>query len=158
MKILLAFAPFLAFAVVDRLVGATAGLAAGAIVSAILLVRDAMNKGRKIKVLEAGTMILFGGLAIYSFIGKVDWSIVGVRLCVDAGLLVIVLISMAIRQPFTLQYAREEVEKELWDKPEFVRVNYVITAVWAAAFAVMVGADLVMLYLTNIPMRVGNLG
>ncbi len=69
-------------------------------------------------------------------------------------LLVIVLISMAIRQPFTLQYAREEVEKELWDKPEFVRVNYVITGVWAAAFAVMVMADIVMLYMPG-AMRVG---
>ncbi|MEI9864304.1 MAG: hypothetical protein WDN00_07060 [Limisphaerales bacterium] len=59
----------------------------------------------------------------------------------------IVLISMAIRCPFTLQYAREGTPETLWREPEFIRVNYVITAVWAAAFAVMVAADLVMFYM-----------
>jgi hypothetical protein len=29
--------------------------------------------------------------------------------------------------------------------PRFIRANYVITAIWALAFAVMVAADLVML-------------
>jgi hypothetical protein len=38
--ILLAFAPFIVFAIGDRLFGATSGLVAGAAVSAALLVRD----------------------------------------------------------------------------------------------------------------------
>lgn len=155
MNILLAFAPFLAFAVLDRLVDATTGLLAGAAVAIALLARDALSRNKKVKVLEVGTAIFFGGLAVYTLLAKPAWSIVGVRLCVDAGLLVIVLVSMAVRQPFTLQYAREGVAKELWDTPEFIRVNYVITAVWAVAFAIMVVADLVMLYLPNVPMRVG---
>jgi hypothetical protein len=37
------------------------------------------------------------------------------------GLLPIVLVSMAVGRPFTLQYAREQVEPEFWDKPELVR-------------------------------------
>lgn len=40
MGILLAFAPFIAFAIVDRFIGGTAGLLTGAVVSAALLVRD----------------------------------------------------------------------------------------------------------------------
>jgi hypothetical protein len=40
MNILLAFAPFLAFALVGTIVGATPGLFAGLIVSVALLVRD----------------------------------------------------------------------------------------------------------------------
>lgn len=155
MNILLAFAPFLAFAVFDRLVDAMTGLIAGAAVAIALLLRDAFSQHKKVKVLEVGTAILFGGLAVYTMLAQPAWSIVGVRLCVDAGLLVIVLVSMGVRQPFTLQYAREGVAKELWDTPEFIRVNYVVTAVWAAAFAVMVLADLIMLYLTNVPMKVG---
>jgi hypothetical protein len=155
MNILLAFAPFLVFAVVERLVGASAGLVAGALVSLALLVRDAMSRERKIKILEVGTMILFGGLALYSLLVNGDWSIIGVRLCVDGGLLLVVLISMALRRPFTLQYAREKVSPDLWNSPEFIRVNYVITAVWAAAFAIMVIADLVMLYLPAVPLKVG---
>lgn len=155
MNILLAFAPFLTFAVMDRLVSATAGLACGAAVAAILIIRDVVGTRRSIKVLEVGTVILFGGLTGYSLLARVEWTIVGVRLCVDAGLLLVVLFSMAVRQPFTLQYARDKVSPEFWTQPKFIRVNYVITAVWAGAFLVMVIADLIMLYMPSVPLRVG---
>ena len=152
--ILLAFAPFLAFALIDRLSGPTEGLIAGAVVSAALLLRD-LIQGRTAKVLEIGTAILFVGLALYALLGRPSWSVVGVRVVVDAGLLLIVLASLVMRRPFTLQYARERVAPELWGEPEFVRTNYVITAVWALAFAVMVVAELVLLYVPDVPPRAG---
>jgi hypothetical protein len=155
MGILFAFAPFIVFALVDRLVGATEGLIAGAAVSAALLLRDWMTPGRSPKILEIGTTILFGALALYAVFGGPAWSIVGVRLRVDLGLFVIVLVSMALRRPFTLQYAREQVPPEFWNSPQFMRTNYVITAVWALAFLVLVIADLVLLYVPALPPRIG---
>jgi hypothetical protein len=155
MGILLAFAPFIVFALVDRVVGPTEGLAAGALVSAGLLARDWLTPGRSAKILEIGTMLLFGGLTLYAVLGGATWSVIGVRLCVDAGLLLIVLVSMAAGRPFTLQYAREQVAPEFWDSAEFVRTNYVITAVWALAFAVMVVAELALLYVPGMPPRAG---
>lgn len=155
MGILLAFAPFIAFAVVDRLVGSTEGLVAGTIVSAALIIRDWLTPGRSPKVLEIGTVILFAGLTLYALVAAPNWSIFGVRLWVDAGLLVIVLISMVVQRPFTLQYARETVDRSLWDTPAFIRTNYVITGVWALAFAVLVVADLILVYMTQVPHRVG---
>jgi hypothetical protein len=121
MGIMLAFAPFIVFALVDHLVGTTEGLIAGAAVSAALLLRDWVMPGRSAKILEIGTAILFGGLAVYAVLGGPSWSIVGVRLRVDLGLLVIVLVSMALRRPFTLQYAREQVPAELWNSAQFMR-------------------------------------
>jgi len=150
MNILLAFAPFIVFALVDRFVGATPGLIAAAIVAAGMITRDRLMLGKEPKVLEIGTVILFGALALYSVFARPEWSIVGVRLLVDLGLLAIVLISLAIRRPFTLQYAREDSPKEIWDSPQFVRANYVITAVWALAFAVLVIADIIMLESPNL--------
>ena len=155
MGILLAFAPFFAFAVIDNLVNGTAGLIAGTAVSAALILRDLLTPNRSPKVLEIGTVVLFGGLALFAVLFAPAWSIIGVRLRVDIGLLLIVLISIALQRPFTLQYAREQVAREYWGSPRFVRTNYVITAVWALAFAVMVAADLVMLYATDLPPRVG---
>ncbi|MBV9680419.1 MAG: hypothetical protein JO046_01405, partial [Solirubrobacterales bacterium] len=55
MGILLAFAPFIGFALVDRLVGPTQGLFAGPIVAAALLARDLATPGRTPKILEVGT-------------------------------------------------------------------------------------------------------
>lgn len=155
MGMILAFAPFIAFALVDRLVAPTSGLIAGAIVAIALLLRDVLTPGRSPKVLEIGTAVLFSVLALYALLGDPGWSIIGVRLRVDAGLLLIVLVSLALRRPFTLQYARESVPKEFWDSPEFLRTNYVITGVWALAFAVMVIAELAILYVPEMPPRLG---
>src|ERR1700733_15458525 len=155
MGILLAFAPFIVFALVDRIASPTAGLIAGALVSAALLLRDILTPGRAPKILEVGTVVLFGGLALYAVFGVAALSVIGVRLLVDSGLLLIVLGSIAVRQPFTLQYAREQIAPELWDNPKFIRTNYIITGVWALAFAVMVVAELALLYVPGLPRRVG---
>ncbi|MFA5955621.1 hypothetical protein [Hyphomicrobium sp.] len=155
MGILLAFSPFVVFAIVDRLAGPLEGLVAGALVSAILIVRERFILHHAAKILEVGTFVLFAGLAAYVALKNPDWSIITVRLLVDSGLLVVVLFSMLIGQPFTLQYAREETEPALWGNPEFVRTNYVIAAVWALAFLALVLADLVMLTMPEIPVRFG---
>jgi hypothetical protein len=74
---------------------------------------------------------------------------------VDMGLFLIVLISMAVGRPFTLQYAREQVAPEFWSSPEFARTNYITTAAWALAFFVMVIAELALLYIPDLPHRIG---
>jgi protein-S-isoprenylcysteine O-methyltransferase Ste14 len=80
-----------------------------------------------------------------------------VRLIVDTGLLAIVILSIAIRQPFTLQYAREQTPPAIWGNSEFVRSNYVITTAWAFAFAVMVTSGLALLYIPGTPRQIGVL-
>lgn len=72
MTILLAFAPFFMFAVVERLVGATAGLLCGAIASLVLIARDALSPNRKVKVLEVGTALLFGGTGRLQHVDRHD--------------------------------------------------------------------------------------
>ena len=155
MGILLAFAPFIVFAVLDRFVGPVWSLGAGTAVSAALLLRDVLSPGRRPKLLEIGTLLLFGGLTGFMLLRGSTLSVIGVRVCVDAGLLFIVLISMMLRRPFTLQYAKEAVRAEHWNTPEFLRTNYVITGAWAIAFALMVSAELALLYAPQIPHRVG---
>ncbi|APR34901.1 hypothetical protein BTO02_05095 [Paraburkholderia sp. SOS3] len=155
MTLLLAFAPFIAFVVIERLVSVPAGLTAGAIVAAALLVRDVATPGRHIKLLEIGTVLLFGALTVYALTNDVRWSIAAVRLRVDAGLMLIVLASIALRQPFTLQYARETVGREHWGSTDFVHINYVISAAWAVAFAALVLADIAMAYVPALPHSTG---
>jgi uncharacterized membrane protein HdeD (DUF308 family) len=85
--------------------------------------------------------ILFGLLALYAGFIQPSLSLQAVRLVIDCGLLSIALVSMAIRNPFTLQYAREQTPQEFWDTPVFVRTNYIITMVWALSFLVTTAAD-----------------
>jgi hypothetical protein len=155
MDILLAFLPFVTFAAASRFAGTTTALLLGAAASLALTVYGVAIKKQSIRILEAGTLILFGGLTAYSKLASAQWPVLGVRLGVDSGLLIIVLCSMALKQPFTLQYAKESVPKVYWGEPSFVRTNFKLTAVWAAAFAAIVAADALMFFLPRIPMAVG---
>lgn len=154
MGIILSFMPFAAFAVLSGPLGAPGALIAGAAVSAALIVRGRLHSASP-KILEIGTLVLFVALAIYLATVGQPMSVIGVRLCVDCGLLAIVAISMAVGQPFTLQYAREQVAREFWSSPHFVRANYIITANWAVAFLVMVIAEASVLFLPGVPQSVG---
>lgn len=155
MSILLGLSPFILFALLTRVASIEVSLFAAAALSAGLILRDRLRHGGAVKVLEAGTAILFGGLAFYTLLAHASWTVVGVRLAVDAGLFLIALVSILIRQPFTLQFAREQVPRELWDHPRFLATNYAITGVWTAAFAVQVLADLVILSVPAVPFWVG---
>jgi hypothetical protein len=153
---LLAFAPFITFAVLNHFITPTSALTVAALVSLGLIARE-MVLGRSAKILEVGTCILFGSLAVYAYLSNANWPVVGVKLAVDVGLLAIVLFSLVVGRPFTIQYAREQVPRELWESPEFVRTNQVITLVWLAAFAALIVADLILLYMPDVPHKVGVL-
>lgn len=154
MGILLGFLPFLVFALTSSLLGATKALFLGAATSAGLMIRSRV-KGETPKILEGGTFVLFAAVATWSLSAGQTLSIVGVRLCVDAGLFAIVLVSMLARRPFTLQYAREQVPRELWDNPRFVRTNYVISTAWLVAFLVIVVAEAALVFEPAFPEKMG---
>ena len=141
MRLLMALSPFLIFIALDRLISVDAGLFAAAGTSAALLLIDSLLRRRRAKILELGTLILFSTVAAYVALSGTRWSVASVRLVVDIGLLLIVIGSMLIGQPFTIQYAREQLPDHLRHDPNFIGVNYIITAAWAAAFAVMVAVD-----------------
>ena len=106
-------------------------------------------------MLAAGSVMLFSALGCY--IGFVDssWSGAAVRMTVDGGVLAIALFSIAIRFPFTLQYAREVVDAETMQLPGFMRANYIITWAWTGAFVLMMAANVLMIYVPSLPLWTG---
>ena len=82
-------------------------------------------------------------------------SIFAVRLVVDAGLLVIVLASMALGRPFTLQYARRQMPQQYWTSPRFLRANTIIASAWAVAFLIMVIAEAAVVFISGLPEMLG---
>ena len=151
MSILLSLSPFAVFFVLMRLRSPIAGLVGALAMSLILLVRM-RRRGEAVKILEAGSTLLFGLLVAYTWLASPAWTVATVRLAVDAGLLAIVLVSLAIGQPFTIQYARERVPEQFWVLPVFFTTNVIISAAWAGAFSVMVAADLAAEWIPAIPL------
>jgi hypothetical protein len=155
MGALLGFAPFIGFALVEKLLGVVPGLAAGAFISIALLVFDRLKGQREVNILEAGSAVMFTvltGVVIAN--GGEAWSLWRVRLWVDGGLLLIVLASIVAGRPFTLHHARRRVSSEVAASARFLRTNNVLSSAWALAFAVLVATDLLMVLRPETPVRV----
>lgn len=133
------FAPWVLLSVVEgphRLVLAAAlacGLAvATTAIGAAVSVRP--------KLLDLTAIVFFGALIAWAAVAGAgtsrwlgDWAgeMSNVAIAVIAGS------SLAVRRPFTLQYARETTAREYWTSALFLRINYVITAVWATVFGLI---------------------
>lgn len=145
MRLLVSFIPFFSYLIVERVAGNERGLAVGFASAIGLILWDRIGRRAEPKALEIATAALF--LLIYGYVRLTssDPSVVQVRLALDLGLLMIAAVSLAIRKPFTLQYAREATPAAFWNTPEFFRKNMLISAVWAAAFLGLVFADLLFL-------------
>lgn len=63
--------------------------------------------------------------------------------------------SLAIRYPFTLQYALEMVDAETAKLPGFIKANYIITWAWTLAFVAMMAGNILMIYLPSLPLWAG---
>jgi hypothetical protein len=151
MNVLLGLSPFIVFFVLMRGVSPTAGLTGALVTSALLVLRMRLRR-ESLKILEVGSLALFALLIAYTLAARPVWTVATVRLAVDAGLLAIVVISLAIGRPFTLQYAREQVAEQFWNTPQFMAVNRAISSAWGAAFAVMVLADIAAEFVPAIPL------
>jgi hypothetical protein len=154
MTIFLILAPFAAFAALMLVASATVSLFAGAGIAAAIIGYEVW-RGRSVKMLAAGAVIMFSALGCYISLIDGDWSSTEVRLAVDIGTLAIALTSIAIRFPFTLQYARESVDAETLKMPGFMRANYIITWAWTGAFVLMLIANVLMIYMPSLPFWVG---
>src|ERR1044071_2436765 len=98
MTIFLILAPFASFAALMLVTSAAVSLFAGAAVAAAIIGYE-VSRGRSVKMLAAGAVIMFSALGGYICLIDGDWSATEVRLAVDIGTLAIALPSIAIRAP-----------------------------------------------------------
>ena len=154
MTILLILAPYGVFAVLMLVSSATVSLFAAAAVCLAGIAHD-VRGGRSVKMLGAGSAVLFAGLGAYVALTGHVWSSSAVKLAVDAGVLAIALASLAIGKPFTLQYAREMADAKTAQLPDFLTANYVITWAWALAIALMMTANALVIYIPGLPLWSG---
>lgn len=138
-KLVPGFAPYIAFAVLMRLSVSLALWVAFA--AAFSLALPAFLHTRVLKTLDAGCIVLFALLALFAGFIPPVMTLGAMRLLVDGGMAVIMLSSFALRQPFTLQYAKEEAPRERASDPVFMRLHARVSAVWAAAFVATSIAD-----------------
>jgi hypothetical protein len=154
MTIFLILAPFGSFALLMLVTSVEISLFAAAAICLAAIGID-VYRGRSIKMLGAGCVVVFTGLGAYIALVDPNLSHSAVKLVVDTGVLAISLASLIIRKPFILQYALEEVDAETAKLPGFRKAIYIITWAWTGAFVLMIAGNVLMIYVPGVPLWSG---
>jgi hypothetical protein len=154
MTTFLILAPYGAFALLMLVTSAATSLFASAAICLLVIAFD-VARGHQVKLLGAATALIFAALGCYQILADVPLSKPAVKISVDSGLFLVGAVSLVLRKPFTLQYAREMADAETAGSPGFIAANYVITSVWVAAFLLMVAANWLLFNLPDLPLWSG---
>jgi len=94
----------------------------------------AFGASRTVRVFDACGLTLFGALALYAGFVQPDFGPAEAGLVLETGLFTAILWSMAVHQPFTIQYGWLRAPN---DPVVITRAHTLLTAVWATCYAAM---------------------
>lgn len=130
-KLLISFAPWIAFLIIarDTLLRVEIGLVAALVVSIVMAVLK-LHRG----VIMYVGLIFFTGATIAVLGFHNVWTIRHLGVLANGALAAGSWFTIAIGRPFTLEYARQHTDPSKWHDPLFIRVNRLLTTVWASVF------------------------
>ncbi|MFQ6088058.1 MAG: SCP2 sterol-binding domain-containing protein [Candidatus Methanofastidiosia archaeon] len=104
-------------------------------ISALILIRI-ISKYGKIKTIEIVALIFFASCEIVLIFSQEYSEILRryVSALLYAALFAMALLSLLMKNPFTLQHAKEGVIEEVWNTQEFIYVNYLLTWIFTVVF------------------------
>ncbi len=103
----------------------------------VLVILVGLSRGIKVHSLEVFGAVFFGVMAIVGAFAEdsvVRFLELWAGELTNLSLAAFAWLTMLIRKPFTMAYAKDTTPQEHWESPLFKRINNVITAVWASAF------------------------
>ena len=145
--LLTAFVPWIAFTLVAEapLGNPQMGLILAFIVGIVLTVLTSYRQLLKGYILSVVTIVFFVVFFIL-IIGLQQYYLANYLSVLSMLILTVVCwATMLVRFPFTLQYSREGIDPERARSAPFMRVNYIITAVWGIAFTISTAIDAFLL-------------
>ena len=120
-------------------------------VALIVLIIKNKDEFKKGFILTWGSVIFFALMLILVAIFHINWLVTHTWILSNAALALISWSSLAVKKPFTLQYAREQVKKELWNHPAFIKINVHLTVIWALVFTFCMLIHITQLYWQPFP-------
>lgn len=139
-KLLLAFAPWIVFGLIagQSLLQLEAAIVVSLMLSMVLGYKE-LKKGY---LLTWGTLIFFIFSLVAIVVMENIWVASHMGVLSYGTLAAITWGSLLAGQPFTLQYARAEVDRSLWQSPGFIHANRIITAFWGVLFLGNLGMNI----------------
>jgi len=106
----------------------------GGLAAAIGLVAFRYIRNRDVKTMEVVTLGYFAVHAILTLVFNSPFLKVYGPILNSLVLAGMAFATLAMKNPFTYQYAKEDWDKSYWNDPAFIRINEIITGVWGGIF------------------------
>ncbi len=141
--IYVAFLPWVLFTLITQHDTLRAA-AVAALAAALAIAAPSLAAGRP-KLLELGAVLAFAGFTVVAFTADPATSAWVARYAraIAASVLALISFSSLLVTPFTEQYARESVPRQLWGSARFKAINRRLTLMWAWVFVAMIPSHLI---------------
>ncbi len=130
-RLVLNFAPWLALLTIAH--GSLFRLKLGLVVALVLTLILGLARLQRGAIFWVG--LIFFTLANVAVVGFEEaWTIRYLSILSNGSLALVAWSTLAIGQPFTLEFARAHTEPARWSDPIFIRTNQILTAAWGLTF------------------------
>lgn len=133
LKLILAFAPWLAFLLIAH--GSLFRLKLGLIIALVLSVGMGVARLHRGVILWVG-LVFFScaSLAVIAFNNM--WAVMHMGIAASGVLALSTWLTIVFGKPFTMDYAKEHTDPSLWKSASFVRTNVVLSSAWGLTFTI----------------------
>jgi len=133
LKLLLGFAPWLAFLFIAH--GSLFRLKVGLIIALLLSIIMGLMKLHRGVILWVG--LVFFSVSTLAVVWLENmWTMRHMGILANSAMALATWYTVAVKRPFTMDYARDNTPQALWSEPAFLRTNMIITSAWAACFTI----------------------
>jgi hypothetical protein len=150
MNLVAGFAPFILFTLLSRL-SVDLALWMAFATAFVVTIRDFVESP-SLRLLDAGSLVLFALLALGRGFLDPGLSLASVRFIAALMLFLILGLPLALKRPFSVDYARLDPREAGWPPELFLRVNYLVSGAWTGAFAAMAAADGAVTFDSGLPL------
>ena len=150
MNLVVGFAPFILFALLSRL-SADLALWVAFAAAFVVTIRDFVESP-SLRLLDAGSFVLFALLALVRGFLDPTLSLSAVRFIAESGLFLLLGLPLTLKRPFSMEYARLDPREANWPAELFWRVNVRVSLAWVVAFGAMMLADGAVTFEPSLPL------
>ncbi|CAN5789998.1 hypothetical protein BH09ACT7_BH09ACT7_38810 [soil metagenome] len=148
LKLVVSFAPWIAFLVIAR--DTSQRVEIGLAVSLGLSVLMAVLRLHRGIIMWVG-LVFFTGATV-AVVGFHDmWTVKYLGVLANGALALGSWVTLLIGKPFTLEYAKQHADRAQWRTPLFIRTNVILTGVWATVFTVNTVVAWILIGQVSIP-------
>src|SRR5882757_9909881 len=150
MNLVVGFAPFILFTILSRL-SVDLALWVAFAAAFVVTIRDFVESP-SLRLLDAGSFALFALLALGRGFLDPNLSLAAARFVAALSLFLLLGLPLALKRPFSVDYARLDPREAGWPPSLFLRVNMLVSGAWVTGFAIIAVADGAVTFDSGLPL------